>query len=84
MRADYLVCCRSADPDPACETTQDYILFDCLKCTEEIRVSLGSLPDLILGAKPICIECAVALPNAIFMRRASGARSDAGAPRRTP
>lgn len=67
MKADYLVCCRTSDPDPACEITQDYALTDCLECGEEIRVSMGSLPDLILGARPVCIQCAVQFPNTIFI-----------------
>jgi hypothetical protein len=71
MRPDYLVCCRTSDPDPACEARESYVLADCLHCTEEIRVSLGSLPDVILGAKPICIQCAVQLPGAVFVQAAA-------------
>lgn len=68
MRPELLVCCRISDPDPACLTDVAHVLGVCARCEEEIRVACHSLPWVILGIPTWCVQCAVELPNVVFVR----------------
>lgn len=63
-----IVCCRTSDPDPACVVEDDHVLGACAHCEEEIRVGCRSLPLVILGVPTWCVQCAVELPNTVFVR----------------
>lgn len=64
-----IVCCRVDDPDPACTVEPGHVIGTCANCNHKVRVGPASVAAIFThGAQPWCIQCAVALPNAIFVR----------------
>lgn len=65
----YIACCRISDPDPACVVVADFTIGWCPLCEEAIRISPESMLLVFdTDATPVCIQCAVKIPNLVFVR----------------